>query len=103
MTTARDFMVPKVMICPTASRPYLSRTYSITSPRRSKQKSTSMSGIDTRSGFRKRSKRRSKRRGQRSVIPVQKATMDPAAEPRPGPTGIPCSRAQRMKSAVIRK
>ncbi|MEI2720532.1 MAG: hypothetical protein V9E87_10385 [Gemmatimonadales bacterium] len=33
-----------------------SRTYSITSPRRSSQKSTSMSGIETRSGFRKRSK-----------------------------------------------
>ena len=51
LTTARDFIVPKVMICPTASRPYFSRTYSITSPRRSKQKSTSMSGIDTRSGI----------------------------------------------------
>jgi hypothetical protein len=33
--TARDFIVPKVMIWPTASRPYFSRTYSITSPRRS--------------------------------------------------------------------
>jgi hypothetical protein len=52
LIAARDFIVPNVTICPTASFPYFSRTYSITSPRRSKQKSTSMSGIDTRSGFR---------------------------------------------------
>ena len=29
--------------------------------------------------------------------------MDPAAEPRPGPTGIPRSRAKRMKSQTMRK
>jgi len=33
--TARDFMVPKVMIWPTASFPYFSRVYSMTSPLRS--------------------------------------------------------------------
>ena len=38
-----------------------------------------------------------------SVIPKAYATSDPAADPRPGPTGMFCSRAQRMKSAVIRK
>ena len=68
LMTARDFIVPKVMICPTDSRPYFWRTYSITSPRLSKQKSTSMSGIETRSGFRKRSKRRSNLSGQTSVM-----------------------------------
>ena len=31
------------------------------------------------------------------------ATRLPAADPRPGPTGMPCSRAYRMKSQVIRK
>jgi len=31
------------------------------------------------------------------------ATSDPAAEPRPGPTGMPRSRAALMKSATIRK
>ena len=41
----------------------------MTSPRRSKQKSTSTSGMDTRSGFRKRSKSRSNSSGQTSVMP----------------------------------
>ncbi len=31
------------------------------------------------------------------------ATSEPAPEPRPGPTGTPFSRAQRMKSATMRK
>ena len=53
------FIVPKVMIWATFSRPYLRVTYSMTSPRRSSQKSMSISGSDTRSGFRKRSKSRS--------------------------------------------
>ena len=41
--------------------------------------------------------------GSRSVIRSAQATTLPAAEPRPGPTGIPCSFAQLMKSATIRK
>jgi hypothetical protein len=48
-------MVPKVAIWLTASRPYLSFTYSMTRSRLPWQKSMSKSGIDTRSGFRKRS------------------------------------------------
>src|SRR3989304_2650327 len=43
-TTALAFIVPKVMIWATLSRPYLRVTYSITSPRRASQKSMSMSG-----------------------------------------------------------
>jgi hypothetical protein len=102
-TAARDFIVPKVTICPTASFPYFSRTYSITSPRRSKQKSTSMSGIETRSGFRKRSKMMSYSIGSTPVTPRLYATRLPADEPRPGPTGTPRLRAWAMKSATIRK
>ena len=30
-------------------------------------------------------------------------TTDPAAEPRPGPTRMPCSRANRIRSHTIRK
>ena len=30
-------------------------------------------------------------------------TTEPAAEPRPGPTRIPCSRAKRIRSHTIRK
>ena len=54
-------------------------------------------------GFRKRSNRRSCRIGSRSVIPSTQATSEPAPEPRPGPTGISRSRAQRIKSATTRK
>ncbi len=38
-----------------------------------------------------------------SVIRSAYATSDPAALPRPGPTGMPCSRAWRMKSQTTRK
>ncbi len=31
------------------------------------------------------------------------ATTEPAPEPRPGPTGMPCRLAHWMKSATIRK
>ena len=48
-----------------------------------------MSGMVTRSGFRKRSKYRLYFTGSRSVMFRQYDTMDPAAEPRPGPTGMP--------------
>ncbi len=59
LMTAFAFIVPKVMICATFSRPYFWVTYSMTSPRRRSQKSMSMSGSEMRSGFRKRSKIRS--------------------------------------------
>ena len=55
----------------------------------------SMSGIDLRPGFRKRSKRRSYWIGSMSVISRQYATSEPAAEPRPGPTPIPSRFAKR--------
>ena len=103
LMAARDLSVPNVMIWPTQSRPYFWRTYSMTSPRLSSQKSTSMSGIDTRSGFRKRSKSRSNLSGQTSVMRSEYATSDAADDPRPGPTGIPFSRAARMKSATMSK
>ena len=65
------------------------RTYSMTSPRRSMQKSMSMSGGLTRSGLRNRSKISPKRNGSMSVMPRMYATSEPAADPRPGPTGMP--------------
>ena len=57
-TAALDKSAPKVMICPTLSRPYFCCTYLITSSRRSMQKSISKSGMETRSGFKKRSNSR---------------------------------------------
>jgi hypothetical protein len=51
-----------------ASSPYFSVTYLMTSPRRRSSKSTSKSGIEDRSGLRKRSKIRPCRSGSRSVI-----------------------------------
>ena len=91
--TALAASVPKVMICATRSRPYFSLTYSMTRPRPRMQKSTSMSGMLMRSGFRKRSNSRSYCSGSMSVMRRAKETTDPAAEPRPGPTGMPFSRA----------
>ena len=41
--------------------------------------------------------------GSRSVIRIAYATIDPAPEPRPGPTGMPLSFACRMKSHTMRK
>ena len=75
----------------------------MTSSRRFWQKSMSKSGIDTRSGLRKRSKSSAKRSGSRSVMVSDQATTEPAPEPRPGPTGMPCAFAHWMKSATIRK
>ena len=69
LSTALDDNVPNVTIWLTALCPYLLRTYSITSPRRSMQKSMSMSGGLTRSGLRNRSKISPKRNGSMSVIP----------------------------------
>ncbi|CAB4961912.1 unannotated protein [freshwater metagenome] len=65
----RGSMRPNVTIWATQSRPYLSVTYFMTSSRPRTEKSMSMSGIDTRSGLRKRSNSRSYFRGSRSVIP----------------------------------
>ena len=56
----------------------------------------------TRSGFRKRSKMSVYFIGSISVMCIQYAAMEPAPEPRPGPTGIPSAFAQRIKSATIR-
>ncbi len=36
-------------------------------------------------------------------MPIAYATIEPAAEPRPGPTRMPCALAQLMKSATTRK
>ena len=63
----------------------------------------SISGIDTRSAFRKRSNSRSYSSGSTSVIRRQYETIEPAAEPRPGPTAMPLSFAYLMKSQTIRK
>jgi len=65
----------------------------MTSARPSRQKSMSMSGIEMRSLFRNRSKSRSCFSGHTSVMRSEYATIEPAALPRPGPTGTPCSRA----------
>ena len=54
-TAAFAAIVPNVAICDTLSAPYFCLTYSITRSRLSWQKSMSKSGIDTRSGLRKRS------------------------------------------------
>ena len=78
-------------------------TYLMTSSRRSTQKSVSISGIEMRSGLRKRSKIRLNLSGSRSVIFKQYETTEPTAEPRPGPTGMSWSRAYLMKSHTIRK
>lgn len=61
-------MVPYVTIWATRSSPYFSVTYRMTSPRRRSSKSTSKSGMDTRSGLRKRSKIRPCCSGSRSVM-----------------------------------
>ena len=53
------------------------------------QKSTSISGSDTRSGFRNRSNKRPPCSGSILVISIEYATSEPAADPRPGPTGMP--------------
>ena len=52
-------IVPYVMMCATFSCPYFSVTQRSTSPRPSSSKSTSISGKEIRSGFKKRSNRRS--------------------------------------------
>ncbi len=102
-TTAFAFIFPKVVIWATMSSPYFSPTYRMTSPRRRSQKSTSISGMDTRSMFRKRSNSRLYGMGSRLVMRSDHATSEPAADPRPGPTGMPLSLAQLIKSCTMRK
>ena len=63
-------MVPYVTIIDTYSAPYFLVTYSMTSPRRRSSKSTSKSGMETRSGLRKRSKNRPCWSGSRSVMRI---------------------------------
>jgi hypothetical protein len=48
----------------------------------------SKSGIETRSGLRKRSNSSENRSGSTSVMVSAQATSEPAPEPRPGPTGM---------------
>jgi hypothetical protein len=62
-----------------------------------------MSGMDLRPGLRKRSNSRSFAIGSMSVMLRPKETIEPAAEPRPGPTAIPFSFAYLTKSQTIRK
>src|SRR5438874_168174 len=64
------------------------------------QKSMSKSGIDTRSGLRKRSNSRPSAIGSRSVMVSDQATTEPAREPRPGPTGMSLAVAHRMVRSV---
>ena len=96
-------IVPYVPIMATLSAPYFSVTYRITSTRRRSSKSMSTSGMETRSGLRNRSKIRPCGIGSRSVMPMAYATIEPAAEPRPGPTAMPLFLAHMMKSATTRK
>lgn len=99
--TALALSFPKVMIWETAGPPgtaYRSRTYWITSSRRASQKLTSISGMETRSGLRKRSKSRLCLIGSMSVMRVQKATREPAADP-----DVPGRRGYRVFSAGVDK
>ena len=67
------------------------------------QKSISISGIDIRSGLRNLSNSKLYFIGSTSVIPVVYATIEPAADPLPGPTGIRLVFAYLTKSIVIKK
>ena len=96
-------MVPYVATKETLSSPHFSVTYRITSPRRRSSKSMSMSGMDSRSGLRNRSKISPCAIGSSSVMPSAYAISAPAADPRPGPTGTPFCFAHMMKSATTRK
>ena len=63
----------------------------------------SISGIEILSGFKNLSNNRLCSIGSSSVIPREYATILPAAEPLPGPTGMLCSFAQFIKSQVNKK
>ena len=77
--------------------------YAIISERRRSSKSRSISGIEIRSGFRKRSNNKPCFIGSSAVIPSAYETKEPAAEPRPGPTRIPTLLACEHKSDTTRK
>ena len=62
-----------------------------------------MSGKEILSGFKNLSKSRLYFIGSISVIPIQYATTDPAAEPLPGPTLTPNSLALFVISCTIKK
>ena len=55
--------------------------------------SVSISGIEIRSGFKNLSNSKLYLSGFNSVIPKLHATIEPAADPLPGPIGIPRERA----------
>ena len=59
--------------------------------------------MDTRSGFKKRSKSRSYLIGSILVIQRQYATTEPAADPLPGPTETSIFLASLIKSSTIKK
>ncbi len=94
---------PNVIILATRFSPYLSITHFKTFSLPSSSKSISISGMETRSGLRNRSKSKLYFSGSISVIFKQKATAEPAAEPLPGPTETPISRAAFRKSQTIKK
>ena len=87
---------PKVTMCATWSAPYFFVTNSSTLPRPASSKSTSISGMEMRSGFRNLSNSRSYLIGSTFVMPSAYATAAPAAEPRPGPTHTPIFLALAM-------
>ena len=87
LITILAFNFPKVIMWATLSLYFFFR-YSNTRSRFSSQKSTSKSGIETLSGFKKRSKIKLNLIGSTSVIDKHHATNDPAPDPLPGPTGI---------------
>ncbi|MPN32417.1 hypothetical protein SDC9_179895 [bioreactor metagenome] len=97
------FIRPNVMIWETWSLPYFWTMDFKSSSRPRSETSVSISGMLIRSGLRNRSKRRSYRIGSSSVILRLYATSDPAADPLPGPMGIPRSFASCMIPDTIRK
>ena len=97
------FIRSKVIIWATLSLPYLRTMYSISSSLLLSDTSVSISGMLIRSGLRKRSKSRLYFIGSRSVIPSDHATTEPAADPLPGPIGIPLCFAAEIISATMQK
>ena len=67
------------------------------------QKSISKSGRETLSGLRNLSKSNPYFIGSRFVIFKDQATIEPAPDPLPGPTGILFFFAQLIKSLTIKK
>ena len=59
--------------------------------------------MEIRSGFKNLSNNKPNLIGSSPVIPSEYETREPAAEPRPGPTLIPTSRACLQRSATTKK